>query len=140
MVDPLETVARLRRLALDEAKEALATCLRAEAEAAGALAALHAAIAAETSAAIAGADDRAVDAFGVWLRRTTDERAVAEAALARAEARTAEARAVLAASRGNKQAVQDLLLRRATDQAARESRGEQAVLDEANVTKWMTER
>ena len=44
MADPLETLLRLRRMALDEARRTLADCLRAEAEATADIRALDDAI------------------------------------------------------------------------------------------------
>ena len=49
--DPLESLRRLRQVAADEARRSLAECLQIESEAAGAVAAIEAAIELETEAA-----------------------------------------------------------------------------------------
>jgi flagellar export protein FliJ len=132
MSDPMPVVARLRTLAVEEARRALADCLAAEAAAAEAVRALDAAIAAETDAAadLAG-DDRSVEDFSAWLRHANAERAAAQAVLATAETRSVEARTVLAASRAAAQALDSLLARREADRQAAAGRREQAALDEA---------
>ncbi len=141
MPDPMTAVARLRHLAVDEAMRALSACVTAETEAASALATLEAAIKAETEAAeAAGTDDLAVEAFGRWLRQATAQRTALEAALVRAETQSAEARAVLASSRAEARAVDELRARQAADRQTEAARREQAVLDEAGTAKWMTER
>ena len=127
MSDPLPIVARLRDLAVDEAKRALA---------ADRLRTLDAAIAAETDAASDPAgDDRSVEDFAAWLRRIAVDRAEAAAALAAAETRSAETRAVLAASRTAARAMEALIEQRDEDRRAVSDRREQAVLDEAGATR-----
>ncbi len=132
MPDPLPVVARLRNLAVDEAKSALADCLTAEARAAEAMRLLDAAIAAETDAASdPSGDDQSVEDFSGWLRRIAVDRAAAAAALAAAETRSTEARAVLTASRTAARAMDELLARRDADRQLAADRREQAALDEA---------
>ena len=132
MSDPLVTVARLRNLAVEEARRALADCLTQEATATDALRRLDAAIAAETDAASdPSGNDQAVADFAVWLRRISIDRAAADAALAAAETGSAEARADLAASRSAAQAMDALLAGRATERQAAADRREQGALDEA---------
>ena len=136
MSDPLPLVHRLRRLAADEARRALAECLTAEAEAAAALRALDAEIAAETDAASdPDRDDRPVEDFAVWLRRIAVDRAAAVTTLADAETRSAEARAVLAATRTAERALEILMEQQAAERAAAGQRQEQAVLDEIGATR-----
>jgi|GEM_PF-1941729 len=131
MSDPLPVVHRLRRLAADEARRALADCLTAEAEAADALRTLDAEIAAETDAASdPDQDDRPVEDFAVWLRRISVDRAAAAAALSVAETRSAEARAVLAASRTAERALEILMEQQAAERRAAAERRDQAALDE----------
>lgn len=136
MSDPLPVVSRLRRLAVDEAKRAMADCLRAETLASQALSTLDAAIAAETDAASEpSGDDRNVEDFALWLRRIARDRAAAAAALHGAETRSAEARAVLAASRAAARAMEEMLAgREVLRQAAAEHR-EQAALDETGAQR-----
>jgi hypothetical protein len=68
--DPLEALLRLRRMAADEARRGLAECLRAEGEAAAAVATIEAAIDRETEAATSLAvGDAEVEASAGWLRR-----------------------------------------------------------------------
>ncbi len=129
---PLAIVARLRRIAVDEAKRALADCLTAEAAAAAALRAIDARIAAETDAASdPSGDDHAVEGLSRWLRRIGAERIAAANLLASAETQSAEARAVLAAGRSAARAMDELLAGRATERRLAADRREQAVLDEA---------
>lgn len=132
MPDPLHTVARLRNLAVDEAKRALADCVTAEATAAAVLRRLDSAIAAETDAASDPAGgDQAVADFAAWLRRISADQTAAAAVLAAAETRSTEARAVLAASRAGARALDALLARRDTERRLAADRREQAALDEA---------
>jgi flagellar export protein FliJ len=131
MSDPLPVVARLRALAVDEARRALAENVTAEANAAEALRLVDTVIAAETEAAgdLSG-DDQSVEDFAGWLRRIRVERRAAAAALESAELRSTEARAALAASRSAARAMEELLLRRDADWRSAAERREQAVLDE----------
>jgi flagellar export protein FliJ len=136
MSDPhnalLAVVARLRHLAVDEAKRALADCLTAEAVAADAARQLDTLIAAETDAASdPSGDDRSVESFSVWLRRVGADRTAAANLLASAETRSAEARAVLAASRSAARAMDELLEGRGAERRLAADRREQAALDEA---------
>jgi len=136
MSDSLTVVVRLRNLAVNEARRALAECITAETAAAGALRRLDAAIAAETDAAgdLSG-DDQSVEDFAAWLRRIDVERRAATAALETTEVRCTEARAALAASRTAARAMEDLLLRRQADRQLAAGRREQAMLDEAGLRR-----
>ena len=68
--DPLESLLRLRRLAVDEARRGLADCLRVESLAAHAVAAIESAIDHETDVATdLASGDAVVEAFAAWLRR-----------------------------------------------------------------------
>jgi flagellar biosynthesis chaperone FliJ len=129
--DPLRVLARVRRLALDEARRRLADCLAAEDAAATALAAIDAEIGREREAAMSlAADDAAVESFAVWLpeaRRRADQ---AEAVLARASAETHLARAAVSATRGAYEAVEHALQRRAEVQRSIRTQAEQRALDE----------
>ena len=131
MSDPMPIVARLRNLAVDEARRALADCVTMEASAEAALRLMDTVIAAETDAAgdLSG-DDQSVEDFAAWLRRIGVERRAAAAALESAEVRSTEARAALSASRSAARAMEELLLRRDANRRAIAERREQAVLDE----------
>ncbi len=131
MSDPLPVVHRLRRLAADEARRALAEYLTVESEAAAALRALDAEIAAETDAASdPDQDDRPVEDFAVWLRRISVDRAAAVAALEDAETQSAEARAVLAASRTAERALEILMEQQAAERRTASEHRDQLALDE----------
>ena len=130
--DPLESLLRLRRLAVDEARRGLADCLRAESQAAEALAALEAAIERETDvAADLNAGDAEVEAFAAWLRRMRPKQQAAHAAEAEAEAATAQGRAILAAARAAVSAVEDMLAEHTAERKAEAQRQAQREIDEA---------
>jgi len=130
--DPLESLLRLRRLAVDEARRGLADCLRAESQAAEALAALEAAIERETDvAADLSAGDAEVEAFAAWLRRMRPKQQAAHAAEAEAEAATAQGRAILAAARAAVSAVEDMLAEHTAERKAEAQRQAQREIDEA---------
>ena len=130
--DPLESLLRLRRLAVDEARRGLADCLRAESQAAEALAALEAAIERETDvAADLSAGDAEVEAFAAWLRRMRPKQQAAHAAEAQAEAATAQGRAILAAARAAVSAVEDMLAEHTAERKAEAQRQAQHEIDEA---------
>jgi flagellar export protein FliJ len=130
--DPLESLLRLRRHTVDEARRVLADCLRAESHAAEAVAALEATIGRETDvAADLSAGDAAVEAFAAWLRRIRPRQQAAHAAEAEAEVVTAEARAILAAARAAVSAVEDMLAKRAAERIAEARRQDQREIDEA---------
>lgn len=108
--DPLETLLRLRRLAVDQARRGLADCLRIESEAAHAVAEIEAAIEHETEvAANLASDDAEVEAFAAWLRRIRPKQHAAHAAEAEAELATAQGRAFLAAARAGVRAAEEML-------------------------------
>lgn len=132
MPDPLPVVARLRHLAVDEARRALAECVTVEAGAAGSVRLLDTAIAAEADAAGDPAgDDRMVEAFAGWLRRIGVERRTAVSALEAAELRSTEARAVLIACRAAARAIDELLVRRDAERRAAADGKAQTLLEDA---------
>lgn len=129
--DPIATVARLRRLARDDARQALSWALAAEATAYAHADDAIRQIADEAAAASnLMADDAVVDAFAAWLpsarRHATETRNACE----RANAEVARLRAVLTASRTAAEAVETLLAQRAEAQAQHRARRTQAELDE----------
>jgi flagellar export protein FliJ len=129
--DPLESLLRLRQVALDEARRELAGCLRAESETAAAVAAIEAAIEREAEAASSlAAGDAEVEAFAAWLRRIRPEQRAAIAAAAAAEAATAQARAVLGAARAAVRAAETMIEKKAAEARAEADRKTQAELDE----------
>ncbi len=68
MPDPLDTVLRLRRVSVDDAKRGLAAAIRAEGDAQAVADAAEALIGAEAAAAAdVAAPDAAVAAFAAWL-------------------------------------------------------------------------
>jgi flagellar export protein FliJ len=108
--DPLETLLRLRHLAVDQARRGLADCLRAESAAAHAVAEIEAAIEREAGvAANLASDDAEVEAFAAWLRRIRPKQRAAHVAEAQAEVATAQGRAVLAAARAGVRAAEKML-------------------------------
>jgi flagellar export protein FliJ len=129
--DPVESLLRLRQLAVDEARRQLADCLRAESDAAAAIAAIEAAIAQEMEVAsnLVG-DDTEVEAFGAWLRRMRPQQQAAHAAQATAETNTSEARAVLTAARAAVRAAEAVAEKHAAVAQAEAARKAQAEIDE----------
>lgn len=132
--DPLPALLKLRRGTVDEAKQALARSLEAEAEASRSLAAAQEAIWRETQAASdLSASDGAVEAFAAWLPVGREHVGAAEEAVAAAAAETVRARAVLTQARAALRAVEELHATREATEAAARQRREQAMLDEAGL-------
>ncbi len=129
--EPLRTLLRLRRLALDEARLTLATSLAAETEAADLCRSIEEAIRRETDVASrVDAGDATVEAFALWLRQTLTEQAAASVALTDAEGRTHEARIVLTVARSAVEAVETEIERREGVRRQEGERREQRSLDE----------
>jgi flagellar export protein FliJ len=127
--NPLDAVLRLRRLAMEDAGRDLAECLRGEAAAQQAVAAVEAAIHRETEAASSlTGDDAVVEAFGVWLKRARKDLHAAQARREHFESETARARAALAVARAAVKATELLIAKQAA--AAEAARQEQHDLDE----------
>jgi flagellar export protein FliJ len=130
--DPLESLLRLRRLAVDEARRGLADCLRIESQAAQSVAAIEVAIEHETEVATnLASDDAEVEVFAAWLRRIRPKQHAAHAAEAQAEASTAQGRAVLAAARAAVRAVEEMLEKHTADRMKEAERKAQREIDEA---------
>jgi len=126
------TVARLRRLALDDASQAVSRALAAEVIAATRADDATQQIADEAAAASSlNGDDAMVEAFAAWLPGARQHAAEAREACERAGAEVARLRAVLTASRTASEAVEMLLAQRAEKQAEDRNRRSQAELDEA---------
>ncbi len=129
--DPLPTLLRLRRLAADEAKRALAEALGREAQAEAVAVGAEREIARETEIAMGlEADDAAVEAFGRWLTGSRRRVAGAREAAERAGAETARARAALNLTRAGLEAAEELAAGRARVQAEAKMRYEQHALDD----------
>jgi flagellar export protein FliJ len=132
MTDTLQTLLRLRRLAVDKARRGLADCLRQETVAEEKMRDLAAEIDRETDAVCRSAgDDRMVENFALWLRRARVEQDAAAGALLTAQTHMLEARAVLTAGREAVEVVESLIAQRDADRNATLLRQEQAILDEA---------
>ena len=139
--EPLAALLRLRRMAADEARRGLAECLRAEGEAAAAVATIEAAIDRETEAATSlAAGDAEVEAFAAWLRRILPKQRAALAATETAEAATTQGRAVLGAARAAVQATEETLEKRAAVVRAEAERRAQNEIDEAAQRSGMITR
>ncbi len=131
MSDALQTVMRIRKLAMDEAKRALAEALgtedaaRVEAEAAEAQIGIEGEIAADLNS-----DDGAVEAFARWLPTgraiAVRTRAVHEQTLLE----VARARAGLSAARAAAEAAEAFKERREAEAAVGAGRRSQAAMDE----------
>jgi flagellar export protein FliJ len=129
--DSFEALLRLRRLAVDEARRDLGACLRAEAEAQHAVAAIEQAVGHETEVATdLAAGDAEVEAFAAWLRRIRPKQLAAEEAEQEAEASTARARAVLAAARAAVRATEIMLEKHEAAKRAEAERQAQHRIDE----------
>jgi putative NADH-flavin reductase len=129
--DPLLTLARLRRLAVDEARRALAARLEDEADADRAAAHLQESIARETEAAshLSGGD-AVVEAFGRWLAGARRQLAAARAVQERARVDVVRARASLGAARAGAAAVDEQIARDAAERTAQETQRDQQALDD----------
>jgi len=126
----LTVVARLRRLAVDQARRELAARLSAEAAAAAVEQAAHAAMDNERETARTLPAEAAGGAFAAWLPRGLHAMAQAQDTRVHAEDAAASARVALADARAAGEAVQQMLAREAAALAAATARREQAVLDE----------
>lgn len=130
--DPLATLARIRRLAHEDALAGLAHALQAEGDADGLAKQAERSIAAETAAAEAvDGGDAVVEAFAAWLPGARHRAVQARDACERAQADVSRARAVLAMTRAGVEAVQTLMQERTDRQAAAAARQEGHALDDA---------
>ena len=131
MSDALQTVMRIRKLAVDEAKRALAESLNVEDQARRVADAAEAQIGIEGQiAADLETGDGAVEAFAAWLPTgraiATRTRAAHEYSLLE----VARARAGLTATRAAAEAAESLQERREAERALEAARRYQAVMDE----------
>jgi hypothetical protein len=131
MLKTLNTVSRLRRFAVDEARQTLAACLHAEAIAAEAEKSAEAAMRREgAAAACLSADDATVEAFAAWLPRGRQALGVARERHERASAATFVARAKMAAALTAAAVIDRLRQTRMAEQQTTADRVAQATLDE----------
>jgi hypothetical protein len=129
--DPLLVLLMVREAAIDQARRTLAGCLRLEAEAAGLISRIDAAVPRERAAADRSADERGgKEVFAAWSARARDQRAAAVAALAAAETQSARARADLAEARTAARAVGQLIDNRRTAARVRTETREAHALDD----------
>jgi len=130
--DPLAAVLRLRRLAMEDASRDFAECLRSEAEAGKAVAAVEAAIERETDIASSlEAGDAVVEAFGAWLKRARKDLRAAQTMREHTENETARARATLAVARAAVKATEHLIAEQNAAAGLQAARQEQRELDES---------
>lgn len=128
----IQTVARLRRLALDDASQALSRALAAETAATARADEATRQIAEEAAVASSlTGTDAAVEAFAAWLPGARQHANETREACERASAEVSRLRAVLTASRTAYEAVETLLAQRTEAEAKEQDRRSQAELDEA---------
>lgn len=130
--EPLDTVLRLRRHAVDDARRALTDSLVAATAAEMAAQQLQRDMQAETDRArdVSG-DDSMVEAFAAWLPAARQRLEAARLAQERQEAEVARCRAELTASRAAMQAVEALIAANRAKQAEAREKVAQRGLDEA---------
>ena len=130
--DPLLVLARVRRMAHEEALANLARALAGEAEADDVVKQAERSIAGELEAASAlDGGDGVVEAFAAWLPGARQRSAQAREACERAQADVSRARAMLSVTRSGTEAVAAVIAERARLQGAAEARSEQHALDDA---------
>ena len=131
MADPLDTVLRIRRVTVDDAKRGLAALLQAEDAAQGAAAEAEARVVREGQAATdLGAGDEAVEAYAAWLPVGRAQAEAARASHDRLRCEVALARAALTVARGAAEAAQRLLETRAGERRRELERRSQVEMDE----------
>ena len=136
MSDPLDTVLRIRRVTVDDARRELAALLRAEELAQVKAETAEALIRQEGDAASdLSAGDDAVEAYAAWLPVGRANAVAARAAHEQIRCEIAMARAALTVARGAAESAQQLLDTRATQRKLDANRRDQAVLDEMALRK-----
>lgn len=125
------TVARLRRLARDEARQDLSRAVAAEAAATRADEAVQRIAEEAVAASSLTGDDAVVDAFAAWLPGARRHAAETRALCDHASAEVGRMRAILTAIRTASEAVETLLAQRADAQAKDYALRMQSELDEA---------
>jgi len=127
--DPLQILLALRQRAVEHARQALAVCLRAEAEATEWIGRLDDMTRRDRAAVVEEAH-RFLDLAAVRSAKIQADRRAAHSALATAEAGSSEARVVLAAARTAAELVEQLIAERAALARNDEDRREQHRLDD----------
>ena len=137
MTRTLEIMARMRHLAVEEARQHLAICIQAESAAQQALRDAADAVAREFAAATApDTTDELVEAYAAWLPVGIARRTQATRQFDNAVALTLQARAQLNAARAGTEAVDRRIATLATAERDSLLAKEQATLDEAALTNW----
>jgi hypothetical protein len=130
--DPLPVLLRLRNIALDAARRALADRLREESAAAERSAGIAATIARETAVQAGQPVERGTgEAYVAWLRSARGAQREAEAASRACTAATAEARGSLNEARTGSRALEAALARAQHAARGAAARLEQQAVDEA---------
>jgi flagellar export protein FliJ len=133
--EPILALLKLRRLAVEEARQGLAGCLAREDAAERALAESEAILHREMLAAQSSASDGEVEAFAAWLPQGRQAVRRAQEARDSAAAETALARAALTLARSAAEAVDNLVEQRRLAEGAEALKREQAVLDDIGQRK-----
>jgi len=128
--DALQSLLRLRRIALDDASRRVADCLARERQAEERLAAAELAIARETDVARLSLSDAEVEAFANWLPVGRRNQLAAEKDRNQAARETELARATLELARGAVRATETLIEQREAARRQVAERQAQAALDE----------
>jgi flagellar export protein FliJ len=129
---PLQVLLRVRGIALDAARRALADRLREEAAAAEQCAGIAATIARETAVQVSQPTERrTLETYAAWLGRAHDARREAQAATLACTAATAEARMSLNEARAGTRALEAVLAHVQEVHDAAAARLEQRTVDEA---------
>jgi flagellar export protein FliJ len=129
--DPMVPLLKLRRLAVDQARQSLADCLAREQMTEKALAEAEAALDRETLAAQASASDGEVEAYAAWLPYGRMAVQKAQSARDAAAVETTLGRAALTLARSAAEAVEKLIEQRRQKNLAEAEQRERKVLDEA---------
>jgi hypothetical protein len=138
--DPLQVLARLRDIALDQARRALADRLREEAAAEARSDGIAATIVREARLQERQAlENRTVDAYASWAGRMRDVQHEAQATVQACGVATGEARTSLSEARAGTRAIEAAMARARDVRQAAAARREQQALDEAAAWRRRTE-
>lgn len=129
--DTLDTLLRLRRLAVDEAARALGAALRQEAQATQVVARLEAMLAHESTVTRGLAtEDRVATPFAAWRARARQEMIRARTDVAAAGAGVVAAQDALGEARGGLRALETAIARAQAEDATAAARSAQHTLDD----------
>jgi flagellar biosynthesis chaperone FliJ len=130
--DPLQVLARLRGISLDQARRALADRLREEAAAEARRDGIAATIVREAQMQERQAvESRTVDAYAAWVGRMRDAQHDAQTVVQACTAATGEARTSLSEARAGTRVLEAAMARTRETRRAAAVRREQEALDEA---------